>query len=255
MSVLFYNQKKMKEKPLILITNDDGYSSKGINELVKAAKPFGDVVIVAPMYEQSGSARSIKRRQEINVEETEINGLKCYAVDATPATCVMIAVEYLLDKKPDLLLSGINCGENISSSITISGTLGAAIEAASYDIPSMAISLQRPMNIPKSHVNYTNSGKISSKLIQQMLNNYFDTLLLNVNIAYAANLETPISEGKISKNRHYIPFINSENNKLFLDFERNKNTKKDNSDADIIMNKKGISITKLDHLIGNYYPL
>ena len=131
-------------RPLILVTNDDGYTSPGIIELAKAAKKFGDVMIAAPKHYQSGQSRPIKLRTPIDVEETDLEGIKTFVIDGTPATCVIMAIETLLPRNPDLVLSGINNGENLAAAMTMSGTLNAALEAVTYGIPALAVSVQRP---------------------------------------------------------------------------------------------------------------
>ncbi len=241
----------MKEKPLILITNDDGYTSKGIIELAKAAKQYGDVVIAAPKYEQSSTGRGLTRKKPISVEEIKEEVVRTYAIDATPATCVVIALNAgLLYKKPDLVLSGINNGENLSSCITLSGTIGAAIEAASYDIPAIAFSLQRPKDLPGAEVCFEDAAKIASKFIKQLLNQDIDACLLNINIPYEADINTSAIYGEISNHKHYPTKVSTRNGNYFVDLAKSYEMIVKDSDADIVLNKRRISITPLDYLIG-----
>ncbi len=122
---------------LILVTNDDGYQSKGINELIELAKEFGEVVVVAPNKVQSGTSHSVSLRRPLYVNKYEAG----YYCTCKPADCVKIALHELLDRKPDLVLSGINHGSNTSVSAIYSGTIGAAREATLNGIPSIGLSL------------------------------------------------------------------------------------------------------------------
>ena len=126
----------MSDKPLILITNDDGYSAPGIRALVRAAKDIGDVVIVAPDKPQSGMGHAITVSATLHINEIEIEGEKGYSCSGTPVDCVKIAVNKIIKKKPDLILSGINHGSNSSINVIYSGTMSAAVEGAIENIPA-----------------------------------------------------------------------------------------------------------------------
>ncbi len=133
--------KKEKLK-LILVTNDDGISAKGLKALVEVAAQFGEVVVVAPGEGQSGMAHAITVRTPVRVHKTtyfdHITTFKC---SGTPVDCVKMAISRLLPRKPDLLLAGINHGGNASSSVMYSGTMGAVIEGCLNEIPSIGFSL------------------------------------------------------------------------------------------------------------------
>lgn len=128
--------------PLILITNDDGYASKGINALISIAREFGDVVVVAPMSNSSGLAHSLTSSRPLRVRTvSDDDRCKVYVCDGTPVDCVKIAEEHFCPRKPNLLLSGINHGSNASINILYSGTMGAVLEATVMGIPSIGFSL------------------------------------------------------------------------------------------------------------------
>ncbi|MDX2245521.1 MAG: 5'/3'-nucleotidase SurE [Bacteroidia bacterium] len=132
----------MNQTPTILISNDDGIHAPGILNLVEAAREFGDVVIVAPDSAQSGMGHAISVGKPLRMYKEEIsNGMTGYAVSGTPADCVKLATGVLLEKAPDLILSGINHGSNSSVSSLYSGTLSAAREGAIQGIPSIGFSL------------------------------------------------------------------------------------------------------------------
>lgn len=128
---------------LILLTNDDGYSAPGLRALAEALAPLGQVVVAAPVDNQSGTGHGTTSRQFIAVRPIELApGVGGYAIAARPATCVRLAVESLLPRKPDLVVSGINRGTNLGIVTFYSGTLGAAREAAFVGIPAIAVSMQ-----------------------------------------------------------------------------------------------------------------
>src|SRR5919206_2476347 len=128
-----------RDKCRILISNDDGIRSPGIQVLEKIAREFSsDVWVVAPEMEQSGASHSLTTRRPLRLNEV---GERRYAVDGTPTDCVLLAVKKLLrDRLPDLVLSGINGGSNVGEDLTYSGTVAAAMEATLLGIPAMALS-------------------------------------------------------------------------------------------------------------------
>jgi 5'-nucleotidase len=128
-------------RPLIVLTNDDGIGSPGLLALKQALDPLGDVRIVAPDQNRSGAARSITMHSALWVEEVRLpDGSIAYSTDGTPVDCVRMAALGLLDRAPDLIVSGINLGENLGDDITYSGTVAAALEGIMLDIPAVAIS-------------------------------------------------------------------------------------------------------------------
>ena len=133
----------MAKKPLILITNDDGITAPGIRTLISIMKTIGDVVVVAPDSPQSGMGHAITIDSTLFVEQIKIDKgtQKEYSCSGTPADCVKIAVTEILDRKPDLCVSGINHGSNSSINVIYSGTMSAAIEAGIEGIPAIGFSL------------------------------------------------------------------------------------------------------------------
>jgi 5'-nucleotidase len=129
-------------KPQILITNDDGISAKGIASLIEAARPFGDLHVLAPDKPQSGMGHAITLHDPIRLfKSTLYSGIEAYACSGTPVDCVKLGIFELLGAKPDLILSGVNHGENSSTNVLYSGTMSAAIEGAMEGIPSFGFSL------------------------------------------------------------------------------------------------------------------
>jgi len=131
------------KKPLIFVTNDDGVNARGFGYALELARRFGDVVAVAPERGQSGMSHAISMSRPLFLREVRREeGLEVYACDGTPVDSVKMAFDYLLrDRVPDLAISGINHGSNSSVSVIYSGTMGAAIEASFYGIPSIGLSL------------------------------------------------------------------------------------------------------------------
>ncbi|MEC3907069.1 5'/3'-nucleotidase SurE [Tamlana sp. 2201CG12-4] len=133
----------MTKRPLILVTNDDGVNAPGIRNLIHIMNTIGDVVVVAPDSPQSGMGHAITLNSTLHAEEVKYdNGpQKEYSCSGTPADCVKLAVRELLDRTPDLCVSGINHGSNSSINVIYSGTMSAAIEAGIEGIPAIGFSL------------------------------------------------------------------------------------------------------------------
>ena len=132
----------MNNRPLILITNDDGVDAKGIKELTKCLRDLGDIIVFAPDGARSGMSSAITSNIPIKyklIKEEE--GLKVYSCTGTPVDCVKLAINEVLDRKPDLLASGINHGGNYAICVQYSGTMGAAAEGCVFGIPSLGVSL------------------------------------------------------------------------------------------------------------------
>jgi len=166
-------------RPLIVLTNDDGIGSPGLLALKKALDPLGEVTIVAPDQNRSGAARSITMHSALWVEEVALpDGSVGYSTDGTPVDCVRMAALGLLERVPDLIVSGINLGENLGDDITYSGTVAAALEGIMLDIPAMAISAHG------YHPGYdlTVPARVAHRLVAVALKRGFPAkTLLNVN--------------------------------------------------------------------------
>lgn len=125
----------------ILVTNDDGIQTEGIERLSRGLQEIGDVTVVAPRTEQSAVSRSITFRTPLRVFPCTAPVKNSYAVTGTPADCVFLALHHFLDDPPDLLVSGINTGPNLGDDILYSGTVAGALEGALTGVPSIAISV------------------------------------------------------------------------------------------------------------------
>jgi len=166
-------------KPHILICNDDGIYAPGIMALYEAVRDIGEVTVVAPDAEQSAVGHAITLSNPIKIKRVRRNAhFEGYAVVGTPADCIKLAVTVLLERPPDLIISGINLGPNAGISVIYSGTVSAATEGAILGIPSMAISLatfEGPLWKTAAHV----AHRLTQEIITRGLP--ADTLL-NVNV-------------------------------------------------------------------------
>jgi len=177
-----------KEKPLILVSNDDGISSKGIRTLIDVMKELGDVIVVAPDGPQSGMGHAITIGNTLRLEENDIfDGITAYACSGTPADCVKMAKHFVLkDRKPDLVVSGINHGSNTSISILYSGTMSAAIEAAIEGMPAIGFSLCDY----SSDADFSHTKEYVKKIAKQVLDKGLTKgVALNVNFPPKRNAD------------------------------------------------------------------
>src|SRR4030067_275697 len=145
------------EKPIqILLTNDDGIQSPGLWAAAEALSTLGFVHVAAPSDQFSGAGRSLPSHSSgiISPQQVSVHGKEwtVYGVGGTPAQAVLHAVLEILPTPPKLVVSGINYGENVGTGITVSGTVGAALEAASLGIPALAVSLETPVS---AHLSYS----------------------------------------------------------------------------------------------------
>ncbi len=170
----------MTEKPLILVTNDDGIGAPGIKALIAAVQHLGEVVIVAPDSPQSAMGHAVTISKPLRLEKSNLyEPLTAYQCSGTPADCVKIAVDKVLHRKPDLLVSGINHGSNSSINILYSGTMSAAVEGGIEGIPSVGFSLC-DFSID---ADFSLAAKIASNVAENILTNGLPQgVLLNVNI-------------------------------------------------------------------------
>ena len=165
----------------ILLTNDDGIHAEGLQVLRRIASQFtADVWIVAPEYEQSGASRALTLADPIRVRKLDD---KTYAVTGTPTDCVMMAIrEFMADAPPDLVLSGVNRGQNIAEDVTMSGTVAGAIEGMALGIPSIALSQALTRFHDEVIVHWETAETYGAGLIQRLLEiGWPQTVVMNVN--------------------------------------------------------------------------
>ncbi|MBN1991177.1 MAG: 5'/3'-nucleotidase SurE [Anaerolineae bacterium] len=202
----------MTNRPLILVTNDDGINSPGLHAAAEAVADLGDLLIVAPTFQQSGAGRSFLLKADRTIHPTTIcvNGQQhpAYKADVTPAQAVVLALVELAQRPIDLCLSGINYGENIGSGITASGTVGAALEAASANVPALAISLGTPEQYYFSHsreIDFSTAAHFTRYFAQKTLKHGLPARvdLLKIDVPATATAQTPWRTASISRQRYF----------------------------------------------------
>jgi len=172
--------RQTNNRPLILVTNDDGIEARGFIELIKIAREFGDVVAISAPAPMSGMSHAITIKVPLRVKLVEEEpGFKKYLTNGTPVDGVKLAFNSLMERLPDLVISGINHGSNSSSSILYSGTMSAAMEGAVNHIPSIGFSLLDY----NPDADFFPSGKVARNLIGIVMDKGLpDGICLNVNI-------------------------------------------------------------------------
>jgi 5'-nucleotidase len=206
------------ERPLILITNDDGIASPGLAAVVAALDPLGDLLIAAPLIQQTSMGRS---RTHMSDQDGQIVAQKVwfgekswdgFAVRATPALVVEHALQELAPRRVTLAVSGINYGENIGSCITASGTIGAALEAAERGIPALAISLETEIGQYFEHdesVDFSTAMYFTHFFAARMLGKLFpaDVDVLKIEIPKIATPASPWVVTRQDRLSYYAPKI------------------------------------------------
>lgn len=202
------------ERPQILLTNDDGIRSPGLWAAAEALSPLGFVTVAAPREQRSGSGRSMPLGSDgaIHEEEVDVNGKrwKVYAVGGSPAQTIQHGLLELYKTPPSLVVAGINYGENVSTSITISGTIGAALEAAAFGVRALAVSLETEARYHLTHseeIDFSAAAHFSRVFAELMLTHrpIADVDVLKVDVPAEATPETPWRLCRLSKARYYRP--------------------------------------------------
>ena len=173
-------QKSDSEKPLILVTNDDGIHAKGLRELVEVMRYFGEVFVISSEISMSGKACGITVDHPLRATPVEkIHDVPTFKCNGTPVDSVKLSFNSLLDRSPDYVVSGINHGSNSSISIIYSGTMGAAIEGSLHGVPSIGFSLDDH----GSDADFSKAKIIVARVFQSVLENGLpEFTCLNVNI-------------------------------------------------------------------------
>ncbi|MEK7734224.1 MAG: 5'/3'-nucleotidase SurE [Pseudomonadota bacterium] len=159
----------------ILLSNDDGYLSPGLEQLAKALAPLAQITVVAPERDRSGASNSLTLTRPLRVRRGE-NGF--FIVDGTPTDCVHLAVTGLMDQQPDMVIAGINRGANLGDDVLYSGTVAAAMEGRFLGAPAIAISL---VGRPPSH--FATAAQVAVRLVERLRNDPLPAnTILNVNV-------------------------------------------------------------------------
>lgn len=202
------------ERPLILLTNDDGIRSPGLWAAAEALQSLGFVTVAAPREQASATGRSMPVTSDgvIREETVEVGGKqwKVYAIGGSPAQAVQHGILELMPRTPDLVVAGINYGENIGPGVTISGTVGAALEGAAQGVPSMAVSLETPVGYHLSyseHIDFNVAAYFTAFFAQRLLSRKMkdDVHVLKVEVPGDATRETPWKVARLSLTRYFFP--------------------------------------------------
>jgi len=205
-------------RPTILVTNDDGVRSPGLRAAIIALRPLGDLLVAAPLNQHSGAGRSFPRGSKGCIHPVHLawddGSAEAFGIEASPAQTVVYALLELASHLPDLAVVGINYGENVGNGITGSGTVGAAIEAASAGIPTLAVSLQ---TAPEFH--YSHSPEIdfraaahfvrffARRLLSPGVSLSFDVDLLKIDVPQDATPDTPWRVTRVSRQRYFLRLV------------------------------------------------
>ena len=198
-----------ESKKLVLVTNDDSVQSNGIIELAKASAKYADTIIVAPEQPQSATALSMTFHKPLRVNQVRRDAFECYAVSGSPGDCVMIGVNKILPRRPDLVVSGINIGDNNTfQDILASGTVAAALEAAITGIPAIAFSMEVAgeslFTLEYEQPNFRSAGIIAGEIISDVLEHGMPegAEILNVNFPPKVQPTTPITLTQVGRRKY-----------------------------------------------------
>jgi 5'-nucleotidase len=194
-------------RPRILITNDDGVNSSGLLAAYEAVRDLGDATIVAPATQQSAVGRSMTLFEPLRLSRLKVNGTTAYSVSGTPTDAVIIGMFVVMDEKPDLVISGFNVGENLSTeAATTSGTIGAALEAAGQGVPAIAVSIRVEDEGDKfADTNYKRDYGVAIGVVKRLAQCVLAGKLpegvdvLNVNVPAHAKPDTDIIVTKLAR--------------------------------------------------------
>jgi 5'-nucleotidase len=251
------NDRLPAARPLIFVTNDDGIQSPGLHVLANSVAHLGDVMIVAPNAQQTAMSRAFP---QVEWEFTEIpmtldtgESVLSYGIEGSPAQAVRGGVLLLAERKPDLLISGINYGENLGAGVTISGTVGAAIEGAAQGIPSLAVSLETEMHHYRSYsdeVQFEVAGHFAARVSEWLLSHGMPrhTDLLKLDVPSRATRVTELRITRLSRQNYFHPEIEAlEGRRRFVGLTRqiDVDTLEPDSDVYAVMVDEVVSLTPM----------
>ncbi len=201
-------------RPLILITNDDGVSSKGLRCAAEACESLGELLICAPAVQMTGTGRSMPSTSEGRIfpQDMTINGrvITAYAIEGSPAQVVQHGLFEIAERPIDLVVSGINYGENLGEGVTVSGTVGATLESGSFGVSSIAISLETDpehyLN-PVEHIDFSTAVHFLRLFAQRVLAHGMPpfTRVLKIDIPRHATPQTEWRWTRLSQVRYFLP--------------------------------------------------
>jgi 5'-nucleotidase len=243
----------------ILLTNDDGIKSPGLWAAAESLSDLGYVTVVAPREQSSGMGRSLPVTSDgiIQEERLQIKGQDwpVYAVGGTPAQAVLHGILEVMPQKPDIVVSGINYGSNVGTGITISGTVGAAMEAAALGFRALAVSLETAREHHLSYsreVNFSTAAHFTLKFARLLMESspFPDVDLLKIDIPDIATPETTWEWTRLARQRYYDPVAPERENWSepgTVGYKEAPPVKEEPSDSDVfvVRNKRMVSVTPI----------
>lgn len=204
------------DRPLILLTNDDGIRSPALWAAAEALSEIGFVTVAAPREQSSGAGRSMPVTSDGKLVEEQVNvrgkKWKVYAVGGSPAQAVQHGILELMPRRPDLVVAGINYGENLTTGVTVSGTVGAALEGASFGVPALAVSLEVPAEFYLSHsdtIDFSVAKYFTAYFARVLIGMkpMTDVDVLKVDIPSDALETTEWRMTRLSRQKYYVPVV------------------------------------------------
>jgi len=250
----------VSERPLLIFTNDDGIQSPGLWGVVNAFNGLGDLLVVAPQDQQSGMARSMPGYSSGALYPYDapehLRDCTAYAVDGTPAQAVQHAILELCDRKPALVVSGANYGDNTGNGVTISGTVGAALEGASLGVRSIAISQQTPFDMHLTYsdnVDFSPAGHFARYFGEWLISHQAlpdDVDVLKIDVPWEATNNTGWQVTRVSRRRVYWPTrperaVGDTRGKLGYRYNTDPARAEPDSDVHVLMHLKKVSVTPM----------
>jgi 5'-nucleotidase len=242
-------------KKLVMLTNDDSVQSGGIISLAREIAKFAEVIIVAPEAPQSATALSLTFHKPLRVAKVKRDEFDCYAVSGSPGDCVMIGVNKLLPRRPDLVVSGINIGDNDTyQDILASGTVAAALEAVISGIAAIAFSMEvneeALFALEYDQPNFSHAAAIAGEIVRDVLDNGMPTgaELLNVNFPPKVEEATDILLTEVGRRKYTDKVLvrkDPRGRAYYWLFGERLSQFQPRSDADALITKRKVSITPM----------
>ena len=242
-------------RKLVMVTNDDSVQSNGVVELARAAAKHAETIIVAPEQPQSAAALSMTFHKPLRVTRVRRDRFECYAVSGSPGDCVMVGVNKVLPRRPDLVVSGINIGDNNTfQDILASGTVAAALESAISGIPAIAFSMEVSgeslFALEYDQPDFTGAGIIAGEIIGDVLENGMPegAEILNVNLPKKVQPTTPIKLTEVGRRKYTDRVIvrrDPRGRAYYWLFGERLSEFPERTDAEAVLVNKHVSITPI----------
>ena len=244
-----------RNRKLVMVTNDDSVQSNGIIQLARAIAKYAEVIIVAPEQPQSATALSLTFHKPLRVGRVRRKEFNCFAVSGSPGDCVLIGINKLLPRRPDLVASGINIGDNNTfEDILASGTVAAALEAALSGINAIAFSMQVGDEVQFTagygQVDFSKAASVAGEIVRDVLYNGMPggAELLNVNFPSRIDPSTPLVLTDIARRKYTQKVLvrkDPRGRPYYWLFGERLSEFPPNSDAEAVLKKRRISITPM----------